>query len=43
MAEKGDQKGGGDIREERKTQKEWDLRGQRHLKGKTHSKRVVST
>ena len=26
-----------------KNTKEGDLRGQRHLRGKTHSKRVVST
>ena len=29
--------------EERKTPKEGDPRGRRHLRGKTHSKRVVST
>ena len=36
------EKSGRKNREERKTPKEGDLRGQRHLRGKTHSKRVVS-
>ena len=33
----------GKTREERKTLKEGDPRGRRHLREKTHSKRVVST
>ena len=33
----------GKTGEERKTLKEGDLRGQRHLREKTHSNRVVST
>ena len=34
---------GGKTGEERKTLKEGDLRGRRHLREKTHSKRIVST
>ena len=34
---------GGKTGEERKTLKEGDPRGRRHLREKTHSKRVVST
>ena len=34
---------GGKTREERKTPKEADPRGRRHLREKTYSKRVVST
>ena len=34
---------GGKTGKERKTQKEGDPRGRRHLREKTHSKRVVST
>ena len=34
---------GGKTGEERKTLKKWDLRGRRHLREKTYSKRVVST
>ena len=34
---------GGKTGKERKTPKEGDPRGRRHLRGKTHSKKVVST
>ena len=34
---------GGKTGEERKTPNEGDPRGQRHLREKTHSKRVVNT
>ena len=34
---------GGKTGKERKTQKEGDPRGRRHLREKTHGKRVVST
>ena len=43
MAEKGDRMEEEKIGEERKTLKQGDPKGQRHLREKIHSKRVVST